>query len=133
MLSPRRPATTESPSYCCPTAVCSGARSVPIPGFLVNDLAVAMADKAPDALIFVSTRGAVLRNVNFRRDVFDPTATDVGLDGLTLHELRHTAASLAVSAGANAKSGPENARSRIGRHDLGCVLRSLRRRPRRGR
>lgn len=83
MLSPRRPATTESPSYCCPTAVCSGARSVPIPGFLVNDLAVAMADKAPDALIFVSTRGAVLRNVNFRRDVFDPTATDVGLDGLT--------------------------------------------------
>lgn len=132
MLSPRRPATTESPSYCCPTAVCSGARSVPIPGFLVNDLAVAMADKAPDALIFVSTRGAVLRNVNFRRDVFDPTATAVGLDGLTPHELRHTAASLAVIAGANAKSGPENARSRIGRRDLGCVLRSLRR-PRRGR
>lgn len=63
-----------------------------IPGFLVDDLAVAMAGKAPDALIFVSRRGAVLRNLNFRRDAFDPAATAVGLDGLTPHELRHTAA-----------------------------------------
>jgi len=80
------------------------ARSVPIPGFLVDDLTVAMAGKAPDVLIFVSRRGAVLRNLNFRRDVFDPAATAVGLDGLTPHELRHTAASLAVSAGANVKA-----------------------------
>lgn len=80
------------------------ARSVPIPGFLVADLTVAMAGKAPDALIFVSRRGAVPRNLNFRRDVFDPAATAVGLDGLTPHELRHTAASLAVSAGANVKA-----------------------------
>ena len=80
------------------------ARSVPIPRFMVDDLAVAMAGKAPDALIFVSRRGAVLRNLNFRRDVFDPAATAVGLDGLTPHELRHTAASFAVSAGANVKA-----------------------------
>jgi integrase len=77
---------------------------VPIPGFLVDDLTVAMAGKPPDALIFVSRRGAVLRNLNFRRDVFDPAATAAGLDGLTPHELRHTAASLAVSAGANVKA-----------------------------
>jgi integrase len=63
-----------------------------------------MAGKAPDALIFVSRRGAVLRNLNFRRDVFDPAATAVRLDGLTPHELRHTAASLAVNAGANVKA-----------------------------
>jgi integrase len=63
-----------------------------------------MAGKPPDALIFVSRRGAVLRNLNFRRDDFDPAATAVGLDGLTPHELRHTAASLAVSAGANVKA-----------------------------
>jgi integrase len=43
-------------------------------------------------------------NLNFRRDVFDRAARDVGLEGLTPHELRHTAASLAVSAGANVKS-----------------------------
>jgi integrase len=71
---------------------------------MVDDLTVAMAGKAPDALIFVSRRGAVLRNLNFRRDVFDHAATAVGLDGLTPHELRHTAASLAISAGANVKA-----------------------------
>ena len=43
-------------------------------------------------------------NLNFRRDVFDRAAIMAGLDGLTPHELRHTAASLAVSAGANVKS-----------------------------
>ncbi len=44
-----------------------------------------------------------MRNLNFRRDVFDRAATDAGLAGLTPHELRHTAALLAVSAGANVK------------------------------
>jgi integrase len=42
--------------------------------------------------------------LNFRRDVFDKAAADAGLADLTPHELRHTAASLMVSAGANVKS-----------------------------
>jgi len=79
-------------------------RSVPIPRFLVDDLAVVMAGKAPGDLVFTTRRGAVLRNLNFRRDVFDAAATAAGLEGLTPHELRHTAASLAVSAGANVKA-----------------------------
>ena len=48
--------------------------------------------------------GVVLRNGNFRRDVFNPAAVKAGLDGLTPHELRHTAASLALSSGANVKA-----------------------------
>ena len=79
-------------------------RSVPIPRFLVDDLAVVMAGKAPGDVVFTTRRGAVLRNLNFRRDAFDPAATAVGLEGLTPHELRHTAASLAVSSGANVKA-----------------------------
>jgi integrase len=67
----------------------------------VDELAVQAAGKSPDELVFTSRRGSVLRNLNFRRDVFDAAATAPGLDGLTPHELRHTAASLAVSAGAN--------------------------------
>jgi integrase len=74
-------------------------RSVPIPKFLVDDLAVMMAGKAPGDVVFTTRRGALLRNLNFRRNGFDAAATAVGLDGLTPHELRHTAASLAVSAG----------------------------------
>jgi integrase len=79
-------------------------RSVPIPRSLVPMLTDAMASKAPDDLVFTTWRGKPLRNLNFRRDVFDKAAADAGLEGLTPHELRHTAASLMVSAGANVKA-----------------------------
>jgi len=41
---------------------------------------------------------------NFRRRCFDRAATQVGLQGLVPHELRHTAASLAIASGATVKS-----------------------------
>jgi integrase len=80
------------------------ARQVPIPRSLVTLLTEVVAGKGPDELVFTTWRGKPLRNLNFRRDVFDRAAEDAGLDGLTPHELRHTAASLAVSAGASVKS-----------------------------
>src|SRR3954451_24088358 len=39
----------------------------------------------------------------FQRAVFDEASVAVGLDGLTPHALRHTAASLAIAAGADVK------------------------------
>jgi integrase len=79
-------------------------RSVPIPKFLVDELDVLKAGKGPKDLMFTGAHGGVLRNGNFRRDVFNPAAVKAGLDGLTPHELRHTAASLAISSGANVKA-----------------------------
>jgi integrase len=79
-------------------------RWVPIPLSLVPLLTEVMAGKSADALVFTTRRGRPLRNLNFRRDVFDRAAEDAGLAGLTPHELRHTAASLAVAAGAKVKS-----------------------------
>jgi integrase len=79
-------------------------RSVAIPQFLADELRQHVAGKAADDLVFATQRGRVLRNRNFRRDHFDHAAAAAGLDGLTPHELRHTAASLAVSAGANVKA-----------------------------
>ena len=55
-------------------------------------------------LVFTTWRGKPLRNLNFRRDVFDKAAEDAHLGKLTPHGLRHTAASLAVSAGANVEA-----------------------------
>jgi integrase len=46
----------------------------------------------------------MLRLNNFRRRSFDPAVAALGLPWLTPHQLRHTAASLAVSAGANVKA-----------------------------
>ncbi len=78
-------------------------RSVPIPRFLREELAEQLAGKSRDDLVFPAPRGGWLRVQNFRRRCFDRAASDVGLDGLTPHELRHTAASLAISAGATVK------------------------------
>jgi integrase len=79
-------------------------RSVPIPRSLVDQLVEHVAGKDPEDLVFTSPRGAPLRNHNFRARVFTPAANAIGVPQLTPHDLRHTAASLAVQAGANVKA-----------------------------
>ncbi|WP_121400291.1 site-specific integrase [Micromonospora sp. M71_S20] len=79
-------------------------RSVPLPRFLVEPIAAQITGRSGDELVFTSPAGEVLRNNNFRRRVFDRAAESIGLAGLTPHELRHTAASLAVAEGANVKA-----------------------------
>lgn len=76
-------------------------RSVPYPGFL-DDMLTNRIEAAGDAgTLFPTPSGGVLRIGNARRDWFDRAATAAGVQGLTPHELRHTAASLAVHAGAS--------------------------------
>jgi integrase len=79
-------------------------RSVPVPRFLAELLAEIVAGKGSNDLVFTTMTGRPLRNLNWRRDVFDTAAADVGMAGLTPHERRHIAASLAVSAGADVKA-----------------------------
>lgn len=76
-------------------------REVPVPPWLVEPLTAILGGREPDALLFAGAKGAVLRNGNFRRRVFDPAARRAGVEGLTPHGLRHTAASLAIQAGAS--------------------------------
>ena len=80
-------------------------RSIPVPAFVVELLRVAVADRAATEHVFVGLRGGgVLRNRVFRRGFLTAAADEIGVPGLTPHELRHTCASLAVSAGANVKA-----------------------------
>jgi integrase len=79
-------------------------REVPVPAFIAAMLMDATQGRPADAALFTSPGGGLPRGNNFRRRSFDRAAASVGLTGLTPHELRHTSASLAVSAGANVKA-----------------------------
>jgi integrase len=79
-------------------------RTVPIPGVLVEPLSRHCEGKGRDDLVLTSPGGAVLRSGNFRRRFFDPAAEAAGLEDLSPHDLRHTAASLLVASGANVKA-----------------------------
>ncbi|WP_026452946.1 tyrosine-type recombinase/integrase [Saccharomonospora iraqiensis] len=78
-------------------------RSVPLPRFLAEELRPRVEGRRADALVFPSPRGDVLRVRNFRRRVFDAAVREVGPEGFHPHELRHTAASLAIASGADVK------------------------------
>ena len=84
-------------------------RSVPFPAFLVDMLAEQCEGKGRDDLLFTTKRGALLRGSNFRTSYFDAAALEFAnrhpeLPKVTPHALRHTAASLAISAGASVLS-----------------------------
>jgi integrase len=79
-------------------------RTVPIPAFLAERLGTHVQGMVGSDPLFTSLRGGPLRNSNFRSYVFDAAVESAGLAPLTPHDLRDTAASLAVSAGATVKA-----------------------------
>lgn len=76
-------------------------RHVPVPEPVWKKLKAELpAD--PNALVFPSRKGGFLPLGEYRW-AFDNACADIGIDGLVPHGLRHTTASLAISAGANVK------------------------------
>jgi integrase len=75
-----------------------------MPGFLAEDLAAYIASLPPSELLFSDKRGGVLRNTNWRRRAFAPAVARANLTPLRVHDLRHTAASLSIHAGASVKA-----------------------------
>jgi integrase len=74
-------------------------RMVGVPRFLTDAVRVHLADRDDDELMWPTGNGTPYRVNNFRRQAFDRAAAEIGIPGLTPHELRHTAASLAHHAG----------------------------------
>jgi len=80
-------------------------RRVVVPRFLVDLLQVHLAervDSGVDALVFVNSQGGAMRASNFRHRVWGPAVERAGLPHkLTIHDLRHTSASLLIHLGAH--------------------------------
>lgn len=76
-------------------------RHVPVPEPVWKRLQADMPTDA-NALMFPSRKGGFLPLGEYRW-AFDNACAEVGIEGLVPHGLRHTTASLAISAGANVK------------------------------
>ena len=81
----------------------AGRRTVGLPRFVADALGDHLDRHAGDTIVFPSPDGGYLQPTNWRRRQFDPAARAAGLDGLRPHDLRHTAVSLWIAAGADPK------------------------------
>jgi hypothetical protein len=69
--------------------------------------------------VFPAAEGGPLRRSNFRRRVWLPATTKVGVPALRFHDLRHTAATLAAASGTSLKV----LMARIGHSSAAAALR----------
>lgn len=84
-------------------------RSVPFPAFLAPALSELVAGRAGEDPLFPAAQGGALRLNAWRARHFTPAVAaartaDTSFPHVTPHDLRHTAVSLAISAGANVKA-----------------------------
>ncbi|MGO2658359.1 tyrosine-type recombinase/integrase [Mycetocola reblochoni] len=82
-------------------------RTVPFPAFIASELSPLVVGRPLDALVFGRADGSHMRRARNTASGFGWFAralADAGLETMTIHDLRHTAASLAVSSGANVKA-----------------------------
>lgn len=77
------------------------ARSVPVPEFVLNELSIQCAGKTPGDLVFATPDGRYLPRPKSSNGWFTRAVKAAGVQSVTPHDLRHTCASLAVSAGVN--------------------------------
>lgn len=83
------------------------ARTVPVPRFLADRLAELVEGRPSGDLVFPGPDGGHLRTARVHADNYSWFASALaaaGVPRITPHDLRHTAASFAVSAGANVKA-----------------------------
>jgi len=81
------------------------ARMVTLPRFLTEALAAHVAAfPSEDGLMFTGREGGPIRRTAFMARHFRPSVAKAGLAPLRFHDLRHTAAALAIQSGAHPKA-----------------------------
>ncbi|HEX2023730.1 MAG TPA: site-specific integrase, partial [Acidimicrobiales bacterium] len=87
-----------------PVKTAASRRTLSLPPFLLSILAEHLQRTGrtdPTDLVLQAPGGGPMRAANFRTRVWRPAVTAAGLDGLTFHGLRHTAAGLMIEVGAH--------------------------------
>lgn len=96
----------------------AGRRTVPIPSVVTAALAELTKRKAAPAYVFTAPAGGPVWPRAFRRRVWLPAVRAAGLDGLRVHDLRHTAVAFWIAAGAS----PNEVAARAGHRSVVTVL-----------
>ena len=94
-------------------------RIVELPEILKDVCHEWVFDKDPDDPLFHTLEGKHIRNTNFTRRVFIPALAKAGIKKIRIHDLRHTAASIAISAGAT----PNMVKEMLGHSDVQMTMR----------
>lgn len=82
------------------TKTVNSRRTIPLPGFLVDNLAAHLATHGSE-FVFPSPDGRNLHYQNWLRRFWNPAVEASGLAPLTPHALRHTAAAIMIDEGAD--------------------------------
>lgn len=80
----------------------SAIRSVTLPRFVSEELDQ-LVKRNPTDVVFSAPRGGHLNPSTWRNRVFVPACREAGITNLRIHDLRHTAVSLWIAAGATPK------------------------------
>lgn len=108
-------------------------RIVIIPKLVAVRLEPILGEKDDDDLVFTAPQGGPLRHSNFTRRYWNPAVQRSGVtEDLVIHDLRDTAASLAISGRRVDQGRPKDAWTRLRGHDtrhLRFVVRGGPRRP----
>lgn len=87
-------------------------RAVTLPAFAGAELAAHLDEfslPGPDGLVFPTRNGTPVQSPSFTASVFKRALRKAALPDMRIHDLRHTAVSLAIAAGANVKVGQARA------------------------
>jgi integrase len=98
----------------------AGRRTVGLPRAVVEELTAHLVRDATDleAFVFAAPEGGPLRIHGFRARVWRPATRRAELDGLRIHDLRHTAVALWIAVGA----GPKEVAARAGHTSVSFTL-----------
>ncbi|NEG54743.1 tyrosine-type recombinase/integrase [Bifidobacterium platyrrhinorum] len=82
------------------------ARTVAIPDFLIEPLQKQVAGCKKDDFVFRAPRGGAIDDGNWRTRIWSKVMDNLGMkdEGVTIHSLRHTYASIAIANGADVKT-----------------------------